>query len=279
MEPFGLIERAEKYIFKDALNMFITGGRAFCAGLLLMLAGVRVGVSVDARAMELPVGAQEPSTEVSPVATFSILGFDPSKAEWGIAVQSKVLAVGALVPWAKANVGAIATQSYANTTFGPRGLELLSQGRSADETLRQMLAGDAQREQRQVAIMDAEGRVAIFTGKECLDWAGHRKGRYFAVQGNILAGSEVIEEMANAFESMSGDLGDRLVAALDAGQNAGGDRRGRQSSALLIVREKAGYGGYNDRYRDLRVDDHPRPIQELRRLYRLHKQKFPDPKN
>ena len=209
------------------------------------------------------------------VATFSIVAYDSENQEWGIAVQSKFLAVGSLVPWAKAGVGAIATQSFANTTYGPKGLRILADGKSAQETLDQLIASDPYRERRQVGIVDANGDAATFTGNECFKWAGGKNGQHYVVQGNILASEQVVEEMAKAFENTSGDLGTRLIAALSAGQNAGGDKRGRQSAALLIVRENAGYGGYNDRYRDLRVDDHVEPIEELKRIYDLHATAFP----
>ena len=209
------------------------------------------------------------------VATFSIVAYDEKEQEWGIAVQSKIVAVGSLVPWAKAGVGAIATQSYANTTFGPKGLALLEKGLSAEEALKKLIDEDPARDVRQVGIVDAQGRVATFTGKKCHDWAGGKKGTHFVVQGNILASEKVTDEMATAFEKEKGDLGDRLIAALAAGQDAGGDKRGRQSAALLIVRKNGGYAGLNDRYRDLRVDDHKTPIQELKRIYDIHRKVFP----
>ena len=214
------------------------------------------------------------------VATFSIVAADPATGELGIAVQSKFLAVGAVVPWAKAGVGAIATQAWANTTYGPRGLELLAEGKSPEDALRTMIANDEGREQRQVGIVDAKGQTATHTGGGCMAFAGGRSGRHFTVQGNILAGEEVIEAMAKSFEDShdSGkELAQRLLDALQAGQEAGGDRRGMQSAALLVVRQDAGYSAYNDRYRDLRVDDHPEPIRELQRIYALHKKLFPPP--
>ena len=204
-----------------------------------------------------------------PVATFSIIGFDPDTGDLGIAVQSRFFAVGAVVPWARAGVGAIATQSVANTTFGPDGLEILSSGASAESTLAQLLDGDPNSELRQLGIIDAQGHAVTFTGESCLPWAGGRTGENYAVQGNILAGPGVVDAMANTFETAAGDLGTRLVAALAAGQSAGGDARGRQSAALVIVREDGGYGGYNDRYVDLRVDDSAAPIRELRRLFHM----------
>jgi uncharacterized Ntn-hydrolase superfamily protein len=212
-------------------------------------------------------------------STFSIVAFDPQATEWGVATQSKFLAVGSAVPWAQAGAGAVATQSYANTSFGPRGLARMASGLSARETLDRLLAEDDGREQRQVGIVDAHGEAATFTGKECLNWAGGLTGPSYAVQGNILVGEATVKAMAEAFEAARGELADRLVATLAAGQKAGGDRRGQQSAALLVVREKSGYAGFNDRYIDLRVDDAPRPIERLRQLLELHHLYFkrPDP--
>lgn len=210
--------------------------------------------------------------------TFSIVAFDPRNGDLGVAVQSKFLAVGAVVPWAQARVGAIATQSWANTTYGPRGLELLRRGLSAQEVVEALIAEDEGRDLRQVGIVDARGNAAAFTGKDCFEWAGHVVGENYACQGNILAGPRVVEAMAEAFEKAQGELAHRLVAALEAGQAAGGDRRGQQSAALLVVREKGGYGGFNDRYVDLRVDDHPEPIKELKRLLGLYELYFFKPR-
>jgi uncharacterized Ntn-hydrolase superfamily protein len=212
------------------------------------------------------------------VATFSIAAFDPETRELGIAVQSKFIAVGAVVPWAKAGVGAVATQSYANPAFGPRGLELLGKGEKPDDALAKLLEDDRGREARQVGIVDAKGRAATFTGKQCLAWAGGEAGENYCAQGNLLAGEGVVQGMARAFRESKGDLGERLLAALQAGQEAGGDSRGMQSAALLIVREGWGYAGLNDRYRDLRVDDHAEPIRELKRIYDLHRKTFPSPR-
>ncbi|NOZ26986.1 MAG: DUF1028 domain-containing protein [Chloroflexi bacterium] len=209
-----------------------------------------------------------------PVATFSIVAYDPAAQEWGIAVQSKFLAVGAVVPWAQAGVGAVATQSYANTSYGPKALALMAQGLSAQEALDTIVAEDPGRAQRQVGIVDAQGRAATFTGDECLAWAGGRTGPNYACQGNILVGPETVDAMAETFEASSGALADRLLAALAAGQRAGGDRRGQQSAALLVVKPDGGYGGFNDRYIDLRVDDHPKPIDELARLLDLFRLYF-----
>jgi uncharacterized Ntn-hydrolase superfamily protein len=206
--------------------------------------------------------------------TFSIVGFDPIEKEWGIAVQSKFLGVGAVVPWAKAGAGAVATQSYANTAYGPKALQLMEQGKSAQETLELLVAEDPDREMRQVGLIDASGNPASFTGKACYDWAGGVTGSHFAAQGNILVDEETVQAMARVFTETKGTLAERLLAALDAGQEAGGDSRGKQSAALYIVKEKGGYGGFNDRYIDLRVDDHPDPIKELIRIYQLQQLYF-----
>lgn len=214
-------------------------------------------------------------------STFSIVAYDPDAQEWGVATQSKFLAVGSAVPWAQAGAGAVATQSYANTSFGPKGLALMASGLSAQEALDRLLTEDEGREHRQVGLVDAQGDVTTFTGRECIEWAGGMTGRHYALQGNILVSKETVSAMAQAFEQARGELADRLVAALAAGQKAGGDRRGQQSAALLVVREKGGYAGFNDRYVDLRVDDHPRPIARLRELLDLHHLYFkrPDPES
>lgn len=203
--------------------------------------------------------------------TFSIVARDSQAGELGIAVQSKFLAVGAVVPWARAGVGAIATQSWANTTYGPRGLELLASGLSTRETLEQLTRDDEGRAMRQVGLVGINGVPVTFTGDECYPWAGGRVGEHYTCQGNILVGEETVLAMARTFEETAGRLCDRLVAALAAGQTAGGDSRGQQSAALLVVREGGGYSGFNDRFIDLRVDDHPRPIDELERILQLHK--------
>jgi uncharacterized Ntn-hydrolase superfamily protein len=203
--------------------------------------------------------------------TFSIVARDPQKGELGIAVQSKFLAVGAVVPWAKAGVGAIATQSWANTSYGPLGLELLENGLPANEVLAELTRNDESRSERQVGIIGVIGTPATYTGEECLPWAGGYVGEHYACQGNILVGEDTVLAMAHTFEETAGHLCDRLIAALAAGQEAGGDSRGQQSAALLVVREKGGYGGFNDRFIDLRVDDHTQPIDELQRLLKLQK--------
>jgi uncharacterized Ntn-hydrolase superfamily protein len=204
------------------------------------------------------------------VATFSIVAFDPEADALGVAVQSKFLAVGAIVPWARAGVGAVATQAMANFNYGPRGLDLMSRGKTAEETVEALISSDDEREHRQLGVVDARGRAATFTGSECFEWAGGVAGEHYAAQGNILVGRETIEAMAYTFEATSEDLAGRLLAALDAGQVAGGDSRGKQSAALLVVKEGGGYGGNNDRLLDLRVDDHPEPIRELIRIRTLH---------
>ena len=201
--------------------------------------------------------------------TFSIGAADLEAGDGGVAVASKFPAVGVVVPWARAGVGAVATQSYANTSFGWRGLDLMAEGASGPEALDRLLGDDEDREQRQVGLVDAEGRPATFTGSGCMAWAGGRTGEGHACQGNILVGQEVVDGMGGAFEKAEGDLVDRLITALVAGDRAGGDRRGRQSAALVVARAEGGYGGYTDRYVDLRVDDHPFATTELVRLFEI----------
>ncbi len=204
------------------------------------------------------------------LSTFSIVACDIKEQAWGIAVASKFPAVGAVVPWARSKAGAVATQSFANTSFGPRGLEMLANGTSAAETLSNLLAHDHEREQRQVGLVDAKGHSATFTGKSCVDWAGGVTGTGYAIQGNILTGAEVINSMEHAFLDTKGGLPERLFAALEAGNRAGGDRRGKQSAALYVAKPKAGYGGHNDRWMDYRVDDHLNPVPRLGELLELH---------
>jgi uncharacterized Ntn-hydrolase superfamily protein len=201
--------------------------------------------------------------------TFSIVAADPEAGDWGVAVASRFPCVGAVVPWAKAGVGAVATQSWANTALGPEGLGLMGEGVPAEEALRRLLDEDEGREDRQVGFVDAAGRAATFTGSRCMAWAGGATGPGFAAQGNILFGEPVVAELARVYAATEGDLCDRLLAALLAGDAAGGDRRGRQSAALLVVREGGGYEGRNDRYIDLRVDDHPEAPHELARLFEV----------
>ena len=209
--------------------------------------------------------------------TFSIVAADLDANEVGVATQSKFLAVGAVVPWARGGVGAVATQSFADVTLGPRGLELLEAGLDPQAALDQLLAADEKQELRQVGIVDASGRAASFTGKECFEHAGSRIGNGHACQGNILASDEVVPAMAAAFERATGPLADRMIEALRAGQRAGGDRRGQEAAALLVVKPGGGYGGNNDRYIDLRVDHHDEPIEELSRLLSLHRLYFERP--
>jgi uncharacterized Ntn-hydrolase superfamily protein len=199
--------------------------------------------------------------------TFSIIAVDPERQEIGVAVQSKFLAAGAVVPWARAGVGAVATQSFTDVTFGDRGLELLRSGKSPDEVLSSLLEGDPQRKLRQVGIVAADGRSATFTGAECLEWAGGSSGPGYAVQGNILAGPGVVDGLLVGFQRTPElPLARRLVEALREAQRAGGDRRGQEAAGLLVVAPNAGYGGNHDRMIDLRVDHHDQPIEELAKL-------------
>ncbi|CAM3977390.1 DUF1028 domain-containing protein [Alkalicoccus chagannorensis] len=213
------------------------------------------------------------------VATFSIIGHDPATGETGIAVQSKFLGAGAVVPWAEAGAGAVATQSYAETSFGPRGLQMLKEGSEPQAVIEELIADDPDAALRQFAVMNSQGKTAVYTGEECYEWAGHREGRFCTAQGNILTGGDTVDAMVETFEGSRAPLAERLTAALQAAQEAGGDARGKQSAALFVVQESGGYGGYNDRKYDLRVDDHKEPIEELKRLYELHKLYFskPDP--
>jgi len=204
------------------------------------------------------------------IATFSIVAYEPDDEAWGVAVASKFPAVGAVVPWAEAASGAVATQSYANTSYGPNGLQLMRQGKSAENALRSLLDQDPSQNQRQAGMVDAHGQPATFTGADCQPWAGGLTGSHFAAQGNLLAGPQVIQAMASEFDAAPGDLAHRLLAALMAGDAVGGDRRGRQSAALLVVRAQAGYGGFNDRWIDYRVDDDPAPLERLSALLKLH---------
>jgi uncharacterized Ntn-hydrolase superfamily protein len=203
-------------------------------------------------------------------STFSIVAFDPGIPAWGIAVASKFPAVGSVVPWARAEVGAVATQSYANTSYGPNGLDLIASGMNADQVLARLLEDDPERESRQVGIVDANGKAATFTGSSCFDWAGGVIGPGFAAQGNILAGPQVVNAIADTYKITHGPFPRRLLSALLAGDRAGGDRRGRQSAAILVVKPHGGYGGFNDRWIDYRVDDHPDPVVRLSELLELH---------
>ena len=205
------------------------------------------------------------------IATYSICVCDLETGQWGVATQSKFLAVGSVVPWAAPHVGAIATQAYANPGYGPAGLDLLRAGASADEVVEQLTAADDDRAQRQLGVVDAAGRGATYTGSECLDWAGGRAGDGYAAQGNILVSAETVDAMVDTFAATPGrPLAERLIDCLAAAQAAGGDRRGQQSAALLVVERNGGYAGLSDVLVDLRTDDHERPVTELRRLYHLH---------
>ena len=202
--------------------------------------------------------------------TFSIVAYDPKNKEWGVAVQSKFVAVGSIVPFAKANIGAIATQALANTSYGPKGLQLLQSGLTASDVLEQVLKGDDLMEERQVGIVDMKGKVASFTGKNCFEWAGHIVGKNFACQGNILASEKVVQGMADAYEDTSGDLIEKFFSALETGQKNGGDRRGKESAAILIVKKEGAYDGGTDRYIDIRVDEHAEPIKELKKVFEIY---------
>jgi uncharacterized Ntn-hydrolase superfamily protein len=238
-------------------------------GVCLLLLAVAFGRTSG------PIG-DEPRHEATPppyglraedcANTFSIVAYDPDKKEWGVAVASRVLAVGSIVPYAKAGVGAIATQSYANVTYGPEGLKLLADGKSAKDVVKELTNADKEKDVRQLGIVDAKGNPASFTGSKCNLWAGEKTGKHYACQGNLLAGEAVVADMAKAFEDAKGPLAWRLMAALEAAQKAGGDKRGKQSAAILVVRDKGGYAEMNDRYIDLRVDDHEDPIPELARI-------------
>ncbi|HVS84464.1 MAG TPA: DUF1028 domain-containing protein [Gaiellaceae bacterium] len=207
--------------------------------------------------------------------TYSLVAADLEAEQWGVAVQSKFLAVGSVVPWAEPHVGAIATQAYANPRYGPDGLALLREGAPAEEVVRRLTEADEGRDERQVGVVDAAGRVFARTGSGCLDWAGHRTGDGYSAQGNILVSGATVDALAETFEATAGrPLAERLLEALAAAQAAGGDSRGQQSAALLVVKRNGGYAMLSDVLVDLRVDDHERPVEELRRLYALHQQLF-----
>jgi len=209
------------------------------------------------------------------IATYSIVACDLEAEQWGVSVQSKFLSVGSVVPWAEPHVGAIATQAYANPRYGPNGLELLRQGLSAREVVDRLTGEDDGRDHRQLGVVDGQGRTATYTGSECMDWAGGRTGEGYAAQGNILVSKETVDALAETFESSSGrPLAERLIDCLAAAQEAGGDSRGQQSSALLVVQSDGGYANMSDTVVELRVEDHERPIEELRRIYTLHDEIF-----
>jgi uncharacterized Ntn-hydrolase superfamily protein len=224
---------------------FVCGAVVWCAGMQ-------------------PAGA--PAVKEIEVNTFSIVAYDPDTKEWGCAVASKYLGVGNVVPWAKAGVGAVATQASVNILHGPNGLDLLAKGLSAEEALKKLKESDSKIESRQLGLVDAKGNVATFTGNGCKNWAGGKTGQFYACQGNILTGENVVNDMAKAFEESKGMLVWRLMAALEAADKAGGDSRGKQSAAVLVVRSNKGPNGFGDRYIDYRVDDHKEPIPELARV-------------
>ena len=206
-----------------------------------------------------------------PVATYSLCACDLAAGRWGVATQSKFLAVGSVVPWAEPHVGAIATQAYANPRYGPEGLALLREGLSAEDVVDRLTSADDERAHRQLGVVDAAGRAATYTGGDCLAWAGGRTGEGYAAQGNILVSGATVDALAETFESSAGKpLAERLLDSLDAAEAAGGDSRGRQSAALIVVERDGGYASLSDVLVDLRVDDHPDPLVELRRIYRMH---------
>ncbi len=230
--------------------------------ILILMAGCPAGIS-GASPLDTPG-----------IATFSIAAHDPDTMEWGVAVQSKFLAVGSVVPFARVNVGAVATQAFGNLRYGPDGLDLLNLGVSPETVVHILTSNDPFQSYRQVGIVDANGSSAAHTGSECTPWAGHITGKNFSVQGNILTGEDVVKAMADTFKNSSGKLGERLLEALKAGQTAGGDARGRQSAAIFIVRKNGGYGGNNDVAVDMRVDDHEWPIQKLEEIFNKHAELF-----
>jgi len=206
--------------------------------------------------------------------TFSIVACDLKEKSWGVAVASKFPAVGSVVPWAQADAGAVATQSFSNASFGPRGLEMMASGASAKDTLAKLIMDDAGRDLRQVGLVDAKGHAATYTGSGCFPWAGGVTGKGYAIQGNILASAKVVPAIEKKFLATQGDLPSRLYAALLAGDRAGGDKRGRQSAAIYVVKPNGGYGGFIDRWIDYRVDDHEDPVPRLGELIELHRLYF-----
>jgi uncharacterized Ntn-hydrolase superfamily protein len=245
------------------------GRAAWVLGLLLgLIAGFAFATRHRPAAASPPDEAGSAATPAW-ACTFSIVAYDPEHKQWGVAVASKYLAVGSAVPWARAGAGAVATQALVNTTYGSQGLELLAQGKSAAEVVKHVTDLDKEREARQVGIVDAQGEVAAFSGAGCNAWAGHKIGKHYTCQGNLLAGPQVVEAMARAFEEAKGPFAWRLMASLEAGEKAGGDKRGKQSAAILVVRAGGGPNGLGDRAIDFRVDDHERPVQELARILAL----------
>ncbi|MEZ6091717.1 MAG: DUF1028 domain-containing protein [Pirellulaceae bacterium] len=223
------------------------------------------------------LNAQQNRPDDPPVATYSIIAIDSETEEIGVAVQSRIPAVGSIVPWVQAGVGAIATQSFSNVRYGPEGLKLLAEGMTAEEAIQKLTDNDPDAARRQLGMIDARGNKATFTGEACLPWAGGKVGKHCVAQGNILHGEAVIDAMIARFEQAEGTLAERLIDALQAGQDAGGEKRGMQSAALYVARKDWGYAGLNDRFRDIRVDDAPDPIAELRRIHRIHKELFRRP--
>ena len=209
------------------------------------------------------------------ISTYSIVGCDLAANQWGVGVQSKFLSVGSIVPWAEPYVGAVATQAFANPRYGPEGLALLREGLAAGEVVERLTAADESRDHRQLGVVDRDGGSASFTGSECNAWAGGRTGACYAAQGNILVSGDTVEALADTFESSAGHpLAERLLDCLDAAEAAGGDSRGRQSAALMVVEKDAGYANLSNSVVDLRVDDHEQPLGELRRLYGLHQELY-----
>jgi uncharacterized Ntn-hydrolase superfamily protein len=228
---------------------------------------VIMGAVLTLLLVALPVSA----SQVRPVATYSIVARDPATGEMGVAVQSHWFSVGSVVSWAEAGVGAVATQSFVDPSYGPLGLSLMRAGRTAPDSLKALLAGDAQREVRQVGMVDAQGRAATHTGALCVPAAGGQMGREYVVQANLMEKASVWPAMARAFEAAQGDLAERMLAALDAAEAEGGDIRGRQSAALVVVKAHSSGRPWADRVFDLRIEDHPQPLAELRRLVRLQR--------
>jgi uncharacterized Ntn-hydrolase superfamily protein len=210
------------------------------------------------------------------INTFSIVAYDPENREWGVGVASKFLAVGSMVPWAKAEVGAVATQAWGNPNYGPDGLDLLAEGKKPEEVIKILTEADSRREYRQLAVIDKDGNTAVHTGENCSEWAGSIERNNYAVQGNLLVSRETLVKMAESFEYTSGKFSDRIIASLEAGQKAGGDKRGKQAAALFVVKKDCGINNLDDRYIDLRVDDHIAPIKELKRLLKLFYQQRND---
>lgn len=227
-------------------------------------------IALSLLATALPAGASQPSP-LRPVSTYSIVARDPVTGDFGVAVQSHWFSVGPLVPWAQAGVGAVATQSFVDVRYGPEGLRLMAEGATAEEALRELMAADESPQVRQVAMVDGEGRVAIHTGKRCIQAAGHRLGEGYSVQANLMDKDTVPAAMARAFEAAEGDLATRMIEALAAAQAEGGDIRGKQSAAILVVRGESTGPAWSDVLVDLRIEDHPDPIAELRRLHQIHR--------